>query len=57
MKARRVVLTLEPAEYEALEHVAAAQERDPWQQARYLLRRAIAQQQAVEQAKPAAAER
>lgn len=50
VRARRIVLTLPPEEFMALERQAEQHERDVWQEARWLLRRAIAEQQAGERA-------
>lgn len=40
-RGHRIVLTLPPDEFDRLERLGAEQERDPWQQARWLLRRAL----------------
>jgi len=40
--ARSIVVNLDPIEYRRLSELALAQDRDPWQQARHLLRSALA---------------
>lgn len=42
MQVRRLPLSLPPDEYERLRQIAEAEDRDPVQQARWILRRALA---------------